>query len=95
MALLGAAMGTFSGLVPGIHVNTLASVMLAVYPSLASAMAFLGDDGSRIAVSCCIMSASVVHSFVDFVPSVFIGAPDAEDAVSVLPAHRLLHQGEG
>jgi putative membrane protein len=41
------------------------------------------------------MSASVTHSFLDFVPSVFIGAPDSEDSVSVLPGHRLLMKGRG
>lgn len=92
MSLAGCAMGTFSGIVPGIHVNTLAAVMLAAYPAIEGA---LPEDCAAVAVGSCIMSASVVHSFVDFVPSVFIGAPDSEDAVSVLPGHRLLLAGRG
>ena len=94
MTLLGCLMGLFSGIVPGIHVNTLAAILLASYPALCS-MLPLDTAGSAVSVSCCIAAASVVHSFVDFVPSVFIGAPDAEDAVSVLPGHRLLKQGRG
>lgn len=95
-ALAGSGMGLFSGLVPGIHVNTLASVMMAAYPALLGSMSGIVDaDYVPLAVCSCIMSASVVHSFVDFVPSVFIGAPDSEDAVSVLPGHRLLLKGEG
>lgn len=96
MAGLGAAIGTFTGLVPGIHVNTLAAVMLAMYSSLEKLFSgFIPQNYIAICVSSSILSASIVHSFVDFVPSVFIGAPDADDAVSMLPGHRLLSEGRG
>ena len=96
LTLAGAGLGLFSGLAPGIHVNTLAAMMLASQSVLTGAVSgSLDGDGVTTAVCCCIMSASVVHSFVDFVPSVFIGAPDGEDAVSVLPGHRLLLMGRG
>ncbi len=89
-------MGTFSGIVPGIHVNTLASVLLAAYPAIESILSpIAGPYESAAAVCCCIMAASVTHSFLDFVPSVFIGAPDSEDCMSVLPGHRLLLEGRG
>ncbi len=94
MSLVGAGMGLFSGLAPGIHVNTLASLLLAGQASVAAVIPGTVED-APLAMSCCMMSASVVHSFVDFVPSVFIGAPDGEDAVSVLPGHRLLLEGRG
>lgn len=93
-SLAGCAMGLFSGLVPGIHVNTLAALMLSSYAFIEGLVPLEGEEAA-VAVCCCIMSASVVHSYVDFVPSVFIGAPDAEDAVSVLPGHRLLLEGRG
>ena len=96
MTLAGVGLGLFSGLAPGIHVNTLAAMLLASQSALSAAFSgHLGAEGAAAAVCCCIMSASVVHSFVDFVPSVFIGAPDGEDAVSVLPGHRLLLKGRG
>jgi len=96
MSLIGAVAGTFTGLVPGIHVNTLASIMLISYPMLESAISDFADPiWVPVLVSACIMSASVVHSFVDFVPSVFIGAPDPDDALSMLPGHRLLMNGQG
>lgn len=95
-SLAGAALGTFSGLTPGIHANTLASILLVAYPTLQSLISVLIPESHvAVIVCCCIMSASVVHSFVDFVPSVFIGAPDAEDAVSILPGHRLVLMGRG
>ncbi|AGI47327.1 putative membrane protein [Thermoplasmatales archaeon BRNA1] len=93
---LGTLVGTFTGLVPGIHVNTAASVMVALHPA---AVSFLGDEfgglDSAVLISCCIMAAATVHSFVDFVPSVFIGAPDPDEALSVLPGHLLVSQGKG
>ena len=95
-SILGSAIGTFTGLVPGIHVNTLASLMLIAYPTMESAISGHIPSGYvPILVSTCIMSASVVHSFVDFVPSVFTGAPDPDDVASMLPGHRLLMQGRG
>ncbi len=94
LSLLGCAIGSFSGLVPGIHVNTLAALMLTSYPLLESILPY-EPSITAVGIGCCVMAASVVHSFVDFVPSVFIGAPDAEDAVSVLPGHRLLLKGRG
>ncbi len=96
MAVVGAAVGTFSGIVPGIHVNTLATLMLTFYPSIETAISpFVPDGLVPVCVASCIMSAAVVHSFVDYVPSVFIGAPDPDDVVSMLPGHRLLNEGRG
>jgi putative membrane protein len=95
-SILGSAMGLITGLIPGIHVNTLASMMVVACPGISMSLQGLVPESQiPIGVSCMIMSASVVHSFVDFVPSVFIGAPDADTAVSVLPGHRLLLNGRG
>lgn len=96
MSVIGAAIGTFTGLIPGIHVNTLSAIMLASYPALESLLSGLIPEHSiAICVSACIVAASVVHSFVDYVPSVFIGAPDPDDVMTMLPGHRLLSEGRG
>lgn len=96
MSVIGAAIGTFTGLVPGIHVNTLSAMMLASYPALESVLTgFVPDHSVAVCVSSCIVSASVVHSFVDYIPSVFIGAPDPDDVLTMLPGHRLLSEGRG
>lgn len=95
-AIAGSGMGLFSGMTPGIHVNTLAAMMVSAYPAISAGLDGLVPlDYVPLVISCCIVSAATVHSFVDFVPSVFIGAPDGEDAVSVLPGHRLLLKGRG
>jgi len=92
----GSLIGTFTGLVPGIHVNTLASIMLVSYPAIDSFISpFTSPENVPVVVASCIMSAAVVHSFVDFVPSVFIGAPDPDEVLTILPGHRLLMMGEG
>ena len=96
VASLGGLMGTFSGLVPGIHVNTLSAMMLASYvPMTEMLSSFVPDGLAGICVASCIFSASIVHTFVDFVPSVFIGAPDPDAVVGALPGHRLLMDGRG
>ncbi len=95
-SIIGCAIGTFTGLIPGIHVNTLAAVMLAVYGWIETILSgIVPEDYIPVCVCSIIMASSVVHSFLDFVPAVFIGAPDGEDAISILPGHRLLLKGEG
>ena len=96
MSLIGSALGTFSGMVPGIHVNTLATMMLAAYGVMDYVLTpFVPAGYVPIAICCCIVSAAITHSSVDYVPSVFTGAPDPDDVVSMLPGHRLLNEGHG
>ena len=38
---------------------------------------------------------SVTHTFLDTIPSIFLGAPDSDTALGVLPGHRYLLQGLG
>jgi TctA family transporter len=46
-------------------------------------------------VSTLIIGNVVTHTFLDFIPSVFLGAPEGDTALSVLPGHRLLLKGMG
>lgn len=98
---IGAVLGSFTGIAPGIHINTLALIMLVSYPGIADFIGItcgafgIGVGHAPLLVCCIIISASVVHSFMDFIPSVFLGAPDEETALSVLPGHRLLLSGKG
>jgi len=100
-SLAGAIIGILSGLVPGIHVNTMALILSAAYPLLSSMVGgFLVQVGlsvehSALLISATIVAASVMHSFLDFIPSVFMGATDDTTALSVLPGHRLLMAGRG
>ena len=38
---------------------------------------------------------ALTHTFLDTIPSVFLGAPESDTALSVLPGHRLLLKGRG
>lgn len=101
LSLLGTALGSLTGLVPGIHVNTLAlllvSVSSLVLPPLSGlATAAGGDAGDApLLLVSIIVSAAVAHSFLDVLPSIFLGAAEEDTALSTLPGHRLLLEGKG
>jgi len=96
LSVIGSMIGTVSGLIPGIHVNTLSAMMLASYRTLEEILSPMVPEGTAgIGIASCIISASIVHSFVDYVPSVYIGVPDPEDVMSMLPGHRLVNDGLG
>jgi putative membrane protein len=86
--VLGVALGTVSGLLPGIHVNTLAAGLLAVQAVL---IPVFGVDMIAVAM----MAALVTHTFLDIIPSTFLGIPDADTAISVIPSHILCLEGNG
>ncbi|WP_297534504.1 tripartite tricarboxylate transporter permease [Thermococcus sp.] len=77
-ALLGLMLGTFTGITPGIHVNTLASLLRGF--GLSAVVLF---------------AMGLTHTFLDVVPSTFLGVPDEGTALGVLPAHRLVLSGRG
>ncbi|MFB6093761.1 MAG: tripartite tricarboxylate transporter permease [Halanaeroarchaeum sp.] len=82
----GVLFGTLSGLTPGLHVNTLAVVMAGLAPVVPA-------PPHLLAVS--MVAAGVTHSFLDVVPMLAIGVPDAALAVTALPGHRLVLGGRG
>ena len=82
----GIALGTTSGLVPGLHANNMALVLAGVAPSV---------PGPPLYVGMAMLSAGVVHTFLDIVPALALGVPDAAVAVSALPGHRLVLEGRG
>ncbi len=97
--LLGVATGVGTGLAPGIHVNNVALLLLASRPAfegLVLAVLPAAGPGDLVAIlSSFVMGVVIGHSFLDFVPSVYLGAPDERTALSVLPGHRMLRAGEG
>jgi len=42
-----------------------------------------------------VISVAVTEMFIDYIPSIFLGAPEADTSLSVLPGHRLLLEGRG
>lgn len=88
-ALVGCALGIITGLIPGLHVNNVAILLIAISPTL------LQHGISPVCIAIIIIANAVAHTFLDFIPSIFLGAPEAETALAVLPGHRLLLEGRG
>jgi len=86
--LVGVTLGIFTGLIPGIHINLVAAVILSVSP-------FLLRVFSVVDLAVLIIAMSITHVFIDFIPSIFLGAPSDATALAVLPGHKLLMEGRG
>ena len=86
--LIGVLLGTISGIIPGVHANTLAGVLLSLQVALLSFFSPLVLAGAMFA-------ALITHTFVDSIPSTFLGIPDADTSLAVLPAHALCLEGNG
>lgn len=84
---MGVAMGTLTGIIPGFHVNNVALILLALAPGLLS----IGIPLS--AVAGIIVATGTVHTFLNYIPSALMGAPDADQALALLPGHRMLLSG--
>src|SRR3989338_9701025 len=80
--LAGILLGIFSGLVPGIHSNTIASV-LSTLPIDPEAFAYI------------IVAVLGAHLVFQFFPSIFLSIPDDTVVSSVLPGHRMALVGRG
>ena len=84
-SLIGTLLGVVTGLIPGIHVNNVALLALLLYSQ--------GYD--PLLLSALLIGNLISHTFLDFIPSTFLGAPEEGTALSVLPMHRMLLEGRG
>ncbi len=87
--MFGFILGIISGLTPGVHVNNFALILVALAPAFVE----LGFTPFYIAIV--ILSNSIAQTFLDIIPSIFLGAPEADTALAVLPGHALLMEGKG
>jgi putative membrane protein len=83
--ILGVFSGTLTGLIPGLHINLVAIFIL----SLSTLKSF------PTALVVFIVALSITHTFIDFIPSIFLGAASEDTSLSILPGHKFLLQGEG
>jgi putative membrane protein len=70
----GIALGMISGLLPGVHVNMMAGGLLAVQTVL---VPFFGME----MIATAMVAALITHSFLDTIPSTFLGIPDPDTAL--------------
>jgi len=82
----GIALGTASGLIPGLHANNMAFLLAG----LAAAV-----PGPPLYVGMAMLAAGVAHTFLEIVPTLALGVPDPAMAVAALPGHRLVLEGRG
>lgn len=99
-AIIGAIFGCLTGIIPGFHVNSLALLLLSFSAFFISSFQFLvnygmSEDFILLLVATTIISTSIAHTFVNFIPSTFLGAPEGETALTVLPAHEMVLNGDG
>lgn len=85
--IAGLIIGTFTGITPGIHINTVTALLVAnlatfSFTSTTSLIAF-------------VVSLAITHTILDFIPSILTGATDDESFLSVLPGHEMLIKGKG
>ena len=85
---LGILAGTLTGLIPGIHINLIGIFLVSISASLLVTT-------NPIYLTVFIVAMAITHTFVDFIPSVFLGCPDTDTELSVLPGHELLKKGLG
>jgi putative membrane protein len=81
--IIGIIIGTITGLLPGIHINLVSALLISLSPVL---LTFT----SPLTLIIFIVSLSITHTFIDFIPSIFLGAPNEDTALSVLPGHQFL-----
>jgi putative membrane protein len=86
---LGLIIGILTGLTPGIHINLVASLLLA-----SLSLPFISSI-SPLALALFIVSLSITHTIIDFIPSIYLGAPNEETILTIMPAHELMKQGLG
>ena len=83
---IGILIGTTTGMIPGIHVNTAGAILFASSTFL---LTFLSPE-----FLCVLMvSMSIAHALIEFVPSMLLGVPQEGTATSILPGHRMVLQG--
>lgn len=86
--LIGTIIGTFTGIFPGIHINLIISFFI-------TSLTILSNQFSQITLVVFIISMSITHTFLDFLPAIFLGAPEEDSFLSILPGHKLLQKGLG
>ena len=98
---VGIGLGVITGLIPGIHVNTISFLIVASQATLIYFISGMIEGyGATVLhllaiLSTMVMGCLITHTFLNFIPSTYLGAPEGETALSVLPAHKMMLEGKG
>ena len=85
---IGILCGAITGILPGIHINLVGTILVGLSVTLLAGF-------SKIYLISFIASMAIAHTFIDFIPSIFLGCPDTETQLSILPGHKMLKEGRG
>lgn len=86
--LVGVLCGALTGIIPGVHVNTVGAFIFAYSTYLLN---FFSTDF----ISVFLIPMAISHSMIDFLPSMFLGVPEEGTVLSVLPGHYFMLMGRG
>jgi len=86
--IIGIFAGTITGITPGIHLNLVAALTLANASLL---LQYSTLENIVIAL----IAMATTHTFLDSIPSTYLGVAESEKVVSALPAQQLLLEGRG
>jgi len=88
--IFGILTGIISGITPGIHINMISLIVLSISKVIIEQFQL-----NIIIIGVYIIVVGVTHTFLDALPSIFLGAPDENTILGVLPGHRYLLHGNG
>lgn len=84
--ILGIIWGIVTGLTPGVHINLISIIVLVNFITFLQYF-----DINELIIFIIVMG--IVHSFIDFIPSIIFGVPNADTSLSVLPGHMMVLAG--
>lgn len=82
--IIGTIFGIINGLLPGLHPNNTIPIILSMSPIF-----------GPLSTAVILVTSGVINSFINFIPSILLGAPEDSTALGILPGHKLLLQGRG
>ena len=82
---IGIFLGVISGVTPGIHINSICLLLLAFAHSFLSFF-------SSLSLAVILLSMAITHTFLDVIPSTFLGIPD-DTSLSIFPAQKMVLEG--
>lgn len=81
--VLGCLAGVVTGIIPGLHINTVAAVFTKTKPEI-----------EPLLLSVFLTALSVSHNFFDFIPATILGIPDEGNVLAIHPSKKYLMKGK-
>jgi len=85
--IIGCILGIFTGLTPGVHINLVAVIIFSISSTITNLFSV-----NLIVIA--LISMGIVHTFLDIIPTTFLGLPDEDNIMAALPAHKLTLEGK-